>query len=390
MVDLKGSLHPFCSTEINFCTIEEMKGRLLYLSAKNVLLVMSQSSVTRWSLQPFIDKMENAYMLTRITQVAANPTQNDICVALKLLEKNGEITCPDCIIAIGGGSCIDLAKGLALFSRYRKVLSQAEITARIKDKGYQNDGEDLPFPPIIAIPATAGTGSEVTQWATIWDAEKKGKLSIDAPGLKPRIAMIVPELTVTLLPMLILSTGLDALSHAVEAYWSKYTTLFVQDIAYRAIELIVKNLKATVQSAIQNSPSLELHTKLCRASLLAGLAFSQTRTTACHSISYPMTISYQVLHGLAAAMTLGAVGEKNRGFFPHDRELFELFAPWGGLQNWLDDVSEGIVKLRLSSFGISKENIPFLANHSITSGRMDNNPVVLTEEDISTILEQLL
>ena len=120
--------------------------------------------------------------------------------------------------------------------------------------------------------------------------------------------------------------------------------------------------------------------------MLAGLAFSQTRTTACHSISYPMTMLYGVPHGLAAAMTLAQVAEKNRGHFENDGELFAVFAPYGGIQHWLDTVCGGVVSLRLSGFGIAPDQIETLAEHSFTGGRMDNNPVDLTGEDVRTIL----
>ena len=111
-----------------------------------------------------------------------------------------------------------------------------------------------------------------------------------------------------------------------------------------------------------------------------GLRFSQTRTPACRSISYPMTMLYGVPHGLAAAMTLAQVAEKNRGHFENDGELFAVFAPYGGIQHWLDTVCGGVVSLRLSGFGIAPDQIETLAEHSFTGGRMDSNPVDLTGE----------
>lgn len=389
-MNFKDRFHPFCAAEITFNTLEEMKSRLLSLDAEKILLVMSQSSIRRWGLKGFIDGMENFHSLCHIDHGPQNPTQEDLCNALKLMSMKKDYSSPDCIIAVGGGSAIDLAKGIAAFCPYKKSLSVGEITKDIKAKRYSNSQS---CPPILAVPTTAGTGSEVTQWATLWDVSKQGKFSIDAPGLKPQAAMIVPELTMTLPEGATLSTGLDALSHAIEAYWSKNTTPLVRDIAYRAIELIVSALKPTLTLLKQPSQDkgllLPLRMKMCQASVLAGLAFSQTRTTACHSLSYPMTLYKEVPHGLAVAMTLGAVGERNRGHFPNSDELFELFTPLGSLQNWLDDVCAGILTLRLSHFGITQEDIPFLANHSFTSGRMDNNPVALTLGDVESILKQV-
>jgi len=370
---------PLCNTEVIFSTIEQMKTRLMSLSVNNIVMIINESSVERWSLQHFINGIQSKYRLTWIKSSIVNPTQLDIYNAL---EQIGNKTI-DIIIAFGGGSVIDLAKGISAFYDKDIVPSVEYITNCIKHKTYEIREQ---FIDIIAIPSTSGTGSELTQWATIWDIEKTMKFSIDDPRIKPKIALIVPELTLTLPTNLTLSTGLDALAHAMEAYWSKYTTPIVQDIAYRAISLIIDNLSPV----IQNPSNINLREKMCRASVLAGLAFSKTRTTACHSISYPMTILYGVPHGLAAAMTLDVIGQINRGHFPNDEDLFKLFREFDGIQNWMDDVCDGVLKLRLSSFGIVKNDIELLVNKSFTGGRMENNPVNLSENDVNQILHSIL
>jgi len=319
-------------------------------------------------------------MLTWIKTVASNPTQRDIIEALQQIGSKKV----DVIIAIGGGSSIDLAKGISAFYNIEKndIYSIEEVTDSIKNKKYRN-GE---FIDIIAVPSTAGTGSEATQWATIWDTNKTRKFSIDDPMLKPKAAIIVPELTLSMSAEMTLSTGLDAMCQAIESYWSKHTTPIVQEIAYRAIELVIQNLREAVEKPLD----INVREKLCKASVLAGIAFSQTRTTACHSISYPLTMLYNVPHGLAAAITLDAVGQINKGYFPNDDELFGLFSDYGGIKSWIDTVCEGVVDMRLSTFGITKKDIPIIVDNAFTEGRMDNNPVELNRHDVAMILESII
>lgn len=364
---------PLCNTQICFANMSEMTTRLTELSCTSAAVILDEGSKKRWNLDAMLEAMAAKMKLTHIASSVANPTQYDISEALALLSE-----VPEVIIAFGGGSAIDLAKGISAFA-HTSARTPEELLKEIQQKRYQKNQ----FIPIIAIPSTAGTGSELTQWATVWDQEKSGKYSIDAPGLKPALALIVPELTATMPQKLTLSTGLDALAHAMEAYWSRHTNALVQDIAYRSITLIIENLPMV----LRNPSNLFLRECMCRASVLAGLAFSQTRTTACHSISYPMTMLFDVPHGLAAAMTLAQVAEKNRHSFANDEALFALFAPHGGIQRWLDHTCAEIVCLRLSGFGIQGTDVETLVEHSFTGGRMDNNPVNFTQDDVRYILQ---
>ena len=375
---------PFCNTEIVFENIEGLKQRLLSLDVANVLLVMSESSVSRWNMTSFIHELQARYetkngALTWIRTIAPNPNPIDIIQSL-LQIGNRQI---DTIVAIGGGSVIDLAKAISAFHITGTSVSFLidEIKDSIRNKKYQG-GE---FIDIIAVPSTAGTGSEVTQWATIWDENKTCKFSIDDPGLKPKLAIIVPELTISMSAELTLSTGLDAMCQSIEAYWSKHTTPVVQEIAHRAIEIIIQNLR----KAVDYPDNLRVRENLCRASVLAGLAFSQTKTTACHSISYPLTMFYGVPHGIAAAITLDTVGQINKGHFPNDDKLFKLFEDYGGIMNYINSACNGVIDMRLSAFGITEKNISLIVKNAFTGGRMDNNPVDLTEDDVVVILESV-
>lgn len=377
---------PFCNTEILFNSLKDMEQKFLSLNEKNILLIITESSVNRYNLSTFIDALyekskKNNGKLIWIQKVNANPSQKDIIDALNQIgETNIEL-----IIAIGGGSVIDLAKGISVFHNIllNDKYSIEDITESLNSKKYLKNDQTI---NIIAVPTTSGTGSEVTQWATIWDVDKTIKYSIDSPSLKPKMAVIIPELTLSVPPKMTLSTGLDAMCQAVEAYWSKHTNPIVQEIAYRAIELVLQNLR----KSIDNPQDITSREKLSKASILAGLAFSQTRTTACHSISYPLTMYFDIPHGLAASITLAEVGKINKGHFSNDIQLFELFDRFSGLQNWIDNVSDGIVNMRLTWFGLKIDDIPLIVDNAFTGGRMDNNPVDLSRKDVENILHSIL
>ncbi|MFP4697147.1 MAG: phosphonoacetaldehyde reductase [Eubacteriales bacterium] len=374
---------PFCSTEIIFLDKKEMVQNLLDLNSKNIVLIMSKSSVLRWDLSSFIMELEKNCRLLNgkliwINKINSNPTQLDIIKALGEIGNNKI----NKIIAFGGGSSIDLAKGISAFhSIGEKNYTIDKITQRIKKNNYNKD-----FIDIIALPTTSGTGSEVTQWATIWDVDKISKFSIDSPNLKPKIAIIVPEFTLSLSKEMTLSSGLDAMCQGIESYWSKHTTPIVQEIAYRAVKIIIQNLR----KSIENPQDITIRIKLCKASVLAGLAFSKTRTTACHSLSYPLTMLYGIPHGLAVAITLNEVGQINKGNFPNDKELYNLFFDYGGIDKWINMVCKDVVEMRLTAFGISSKDIPLIVDNAFAEGRMYNNPVNLTRKDVVKILNSIL
>lgn len=376
---------PFCRTEIIFTNLQTLKKQLLSMNVVNIVLVMSESSVSRYDMIPFIRNLQEKCEVqkgtfTWVDTVTPNPNPGDIA---RCLMKIGDSQV-DVIIAMGGGSAIDLAKAISAFHNGTSCFTCTadKIIDGIKNKRYRNGT----FIDIIAVPSTAGTGSEVTQWATVWDENKAYKYSIDEPGLKPRMAFIVPELMVSMEPELTLATGLDAICQAIEAYWSIHTTPVVQEIACRAINIGIQNLK----KAVDCPEDLKIRENLCKASVLSGLAFSQTRTTACHSISYPLTMLYGIPHGLAASITLDAVGKINKGHFPNDDVLFNLFKDYNGILGFIDWVCADVIKMRLSYYGITEKDIPAIVDKAFTAGRMDNNPVDLTEKDVTLILKGIM
>lgn len=373
----------FCPVELYFKDIKGMyemlgefqEGAVVVLVADEVLLgLIKQGHMPQ--------ELAKKYDLIWVDKVTSNPTQADV---LSALEKVGNKV-PTQIIAVGGGSSIDLAKAIsATYEMYKgKKPTIDDITALIKQKTYKNNPKPI---PITAIPTTAGTGSEVTKWATIWDVNKTAKFSIDDEKFYPKNAIIVPQLTYGTPKRLTLSTGLDAMSHAMEAFWARPSNPIVKDVATMAILRIYQNLG----KALVNPMDEKARAAMSRGATLAGIAFSNTRTTASHSMSYPITMQYGVDHGFACIITLAEVAKINRTAVPEIDDLMnEVFGGMDKFEAWLHEVSKDIQPLKLSAFGINAEGIDGLVKAAFTAGRMDNNPVDITPEQVRSIYERCL
>lgn len=199
---------------------------------------------------------------------------------------------PEVILAIGGGSVIDSAKVLAASAQ-----GFAPVEAMLNGSAAPRDWRPL---PLIAVPTTAGTGSEVTRWATVWDRRAATKRSLDHPALYPEAAIIDPELMRSMPRDLTISTGLDALSHALESVWNVHANPITASYAVHAARIILDVLPALVATPADRG----LRSRMAEASVAAGLAFSGTRTAIAHSISYPVSLKHGVQHGIACAFTL--------------------------------------------------------------------------------------
>lgn len=365
----------FCKTNIQFTNVNNMQKTILAYGYDTMMVVASELAIQRYGLQDFMQNLQEQCMVVWIKNSVTYPTQESLHEGLMMLQQ----ATPQAILAIGGGSAIDFAKGIKAFYRPGAVASVEEITELLQKKEIYTNAIN-----IIAVPTTAGTGAEVTKWATIWDKDKKCKYSIDHNRLKPDAALLVPEFTMKANAELTISTGLDSMAHAMEAYWSKKTNPMVRTLARQSIAITIDVLNKVVEQPTD----FKLREKQCLASVLSGLAFSMTRTTACHSISYPLTMQYQIPHGIGVAMTLAQVAERNYGAFPEEDELFTLFEKVGGVRKYLEQVTENTISLKLKDYGVEREDIPQIAQNTFTLGRMDNNPVALSQHDVIEILEE--
>lgn len=288
------------------------------------------------------------------------------------------------IVALGGGSAIDTAKVLGIllgasphFTLKRHFLEALPL-------------ESSPSVPVVAIPTTSGTGSEVTPFATVWDLEQGKKYSLASPLMFPRAAALDPALTHDLPWDVTVATGLDALCQAMESVWNRHASLITLDMAIRGAGeawAVLREGRAVLDSSA-------LRSRLMGASLLAGLAISQTRTALCHSISYPITAKFGVAHGVACGFVMPAVLRFNLS--ADDGRLKRLAGALGfstareladGLENMLCQL--GVPEV-LKRHGGALPALDAMASEMIAPGRSDNNLRPATSSDVRAMLAEYL
>ncbi len=283
-----------------------------YANVSSILLLTRGGGVeARESLRPLQSWMQKRTVQLKELSIS-NPNLTDI-VSLKTQLNDNDF---QLIIAIGGGSVMDVAKAISAI-QHLKISTVEDLRSAIAEGAYALDK----VTPWIGIPTTAGTGSEVTKWATVWDTELSCKYSISKDVLYAKKALVNADLMQSMPLRLSFSTGLDALSHAVEAYWSVMSNPISRIYALTAIEAIRTYLPRLIYDPL----SIEIREQLAMASLYSGLAFSNTRTTACHSISYPLSLIHGIDHGLAVSLLLGSVARINEPALIEREKLYKAF-----------------------------------------------------------------
>jgi len=308
------------------------------------------------------------------SDMGSNPNFVDCINVLEFCQKN----IFDGVVAIGGGSAMDLAKVVLA----HLCLEKSDIFELIEYK----DKYPKTFPSIF-LPTTHGTASEVTMWGTVWNMNEEKKYSISHPDLYPSIAILDGNLTLSLPMDISITTTMDALSHSFESIWNKKANDTSTDLAISAICSILKNA-----SALKENPAdLDIRNNLLRASSVAGLAFSNTTTAAAHSISYPLTIHHGIPHGVASSISLLPLLDINGKLIKEPLDIIcnnnEL--TYDELKQTIKEIPQGVVPYTLDKWGISEDQLPTLADESFTKGRMDNNIVDLSTDDVLGILKEL-
>ena len=287
------------------------------------------------------------------------------------------------VIAIGGGSVLDVGKSLCCLYG-KEIASEEDLRKMIRNKTYGS-----PACPWIGVPTTAGTGSEVTCWATIWDSPNNAKYSVDTPENYAYAALVDPTLAASMPLKLAVSSALDAVAHATESYWAKASNTVSKALALSAIRTIM----GSIDTLLEDSGNEDAHNAMANGSMLAGLAFSNTRTTACHSISYPLTMQCHIPHGVAVSLLIGPVLDLNLPAIADVDALLDAFGvkePYQAGERITAILEAAGHRVHLRQWGASEEMLPELVAHSITKGRADNNPVELTETVVYNILKSIL
>ncbi|MHA1512217.1 MAG: iron-containing alcohol dehydrogenase [Promethearchaeota archaeon] len=293
------------------------------------------------------------------------------------------------IIGIGGGSAMDTAKCMAILGK-----NPGSINLYLKE-GKKLEKYGI---PLIEVPTTSGTGSEVTMWATVWDlGEKQKKFSLSDPKMYAKSTVVDPTLVRSLPQKMTAMTGLDALSQAIEAYWSKNHNIISDIYALKAIGIIFNNLK----KVFDDPKNIENRKNLAFGSLLSGLAFSNTKTTAVHSVSYPITLHFNVAHGLACALTLSQFlifnSEKTVDNIDEAPERIQKISETMGAESpekaaqMITELMENLnLPTKLHEVGIDNDGIELIIKEGFTPDRVKHNPRKLTEEQLRQILQNLL
>ncbi|MBQ3146309.1 MAG: iron-containing alcohol dehydrogenase [Oscillospiraceae bacterium] len=269
--------------------IAELGNFLKEKKINDVLVVTGSGMVRRGQVKPMLDGFDAAGIRYALqTYDTTDPTSDDVEAGYKTYKENG---CK-AIVALGGGSRIDCAKGIAAKAVHpRKKVAQLQGLLKVH----------WPIPTFVAIPTTAGAGSETTVAAVITDSATHRKAAINDPFLIPKYAVLDPELTVGLPPYTTATTGMDALAHAVEAYTNKtYNTKLENRLAKEAVKLIHDNILV----AFEDGSNLEARQNMQRGAFYAGRAFTRGCVGYVHAIGHTLGGLYGVAHGLAMAVLL--------------------------------------------------------------------------------------
>lgn len=319
------------------------------------------------------------------SEIVGEPTDTMIENGLKVYKENG---C-DFLVALGGGSPIDSMKAIGSL-----VVNGGNIS------DYMGKVIDVEMPPLVAIPTTAGTGSEATQFTIITDTKKDIKMLLKGKVLMPKLAIIDPQFTMTAPPKITAATGLDALCHAVEAYTSRKAQTLSDSFAMSAVKRIFKSLPV----AFKDGKNEEARIQMSVAALEAGIAFNNASVTIIHGMSRPIGALFHVAHGLSNAMLM----KECLGFALEG--AYDRFADLGraiGVADATDEdkaaaekflsAIEGIIKEletpTLAEFGIDKEEffkvIDKMAYDAMDSGSPQNTMREVSEEQVKQIYRNL-
>lgn len=315
--------------------------------------------------------------------VEANPSVETVNKAVSFYRENG---CTS-IIALGGGSPMDVSKATALLAIHGGDIRQYEGLDKVPG----------PVTPIIAIPTTAGTGSEATIWAVVTDTQRNYKMSIGSTHLIPQYALLDPKMIMSLPPHIAAASGMDALVHAIESYLSLASSPFSDAMATQAMELIGRNIRKFVANRNNESAACAMMV----GSMFAGIAFSWAKLGDVHAMAHPVSGYFHVAHGIANAILLPVVLEYNA--LGSDEKYEEIYRYIGGPlksgeifepQMLVEEIQElnralGIPE-GLATVGVQEELIPAMAADAFKSGNIAINPRQTTQRDLELLYHKAL
>ncbi len=291
----------------------------------------------------------------------------------------------DVIVAVGGGSAIDTGKGVAILASNFGSIHDYEGCNKISH----------PLPPMVCAPSTAGTGADITQFAVITDVARQMKMTILSRAIMPDISVVDPRLLQTKPQDLIASTGVDTLTHAIEAYVSTLSWDLTDPHAIHAIELVMQHLPTAVKS--KNMDALAGMSIAC---LEAGIAFSNAILGAVHALAHPLGGYYDMHHGIANTVLLPVVTRRNLEHSPdkYARIAQAMGVPANGQSSRemglqvIEKIEQLLIEIelptRLSQLGVNREDIPLMADLAQQDVCLLTNPCSYSKEEIEAIYHE--
>ena len=358
---------------------------LLEKCGSKKMMIISDHGLEKLGVVEKIQKIvEDAGIETcTFLDILPNPTVDMVDAATKIYKESGATS----IVALGGGSPMDVAKAVGVLARYGGSIVEYEGAHLVPG----------PIEPIIAIPTTAGTGSEVTAFSVITDISRNYKLTVFSYELLPKYALLDPEMIMSVPPSIAASCGIDALIHVWEAYTSLGASPFSDAMAEKAMELIGGNIRRFVA----NRQDEEAACAMMSGSMFAGIAFAWARLGNVHAMSHPVSAFFGVPHGVANSILLPVIVEYNAladhgryekiyNYIREKKEPVSDFRP----EMLVEEIKKlnadlGIPKT-LSEVGVTEDKIPQMAADAMKSGNIAANPRQSTLKDIEMLYHKAM
>lgn len=363
-------------------TLSKLPEKVKNLGAKKAMII-SGPNLNKMGL---VDKVasyidEGGADFVKFTETEANPSVETVDKAVEEFKSSGA----DLIVAFGGGSPMDVAKAVAVCAKFGGSITSYEGAHKVPGKTI----------PVIAIPTTAGTGSEVTAFAVITDHSRNYKLTVFSYELIPQIAILDSELITTAPPSVAAACGLDAFVHAEEAYVSTDASPFTDAMALKAMELIGGNIRRFVA----DRTNIDAANAMITGSLFAGIAFSWARLGNVHAMSHPVSAYFNVAHGVANAILLPTIVEYNA--LADNGKYYDIFSCISRTPVKKEDFAPEMLALEirklnanlgipksLKEVGVTEDKFDAMADDAMKSGNILVNPRKSTKKDIIGLYEK--
>lgn len=343
------------------------------LKAKRIMIITDKGLVSTGLVKRITDIIENEGMDFIIyDEIEANPKDYNVeACAQKAIEQG-----IDTIVAFGGGSPIDAAKAVCVLAKQGGKIRNYQGKGKIKENCL----------PLLTIPTTAGTGSEVTFSSVITDTKERFKFTIKSTAIAAKTAIIDPELTLTVPPIITAATGIDALTHAIEGYTANCTEPIAEALGLYAVEYISHN----IVEAVQNGSSLKARDQMMMGSLLAGLSFSHADVASVHCMAEALGSIYDAPHGMCNAILLPYVMEFS---LPAAEFKYSRIARAMGIEERDDSQAaiKGIKHIKklsreiglpgIKTLNVNPDDFELLAELSVKNGSNESNPKEITKDD---------